>query len=176
MFLLSSYHFFYCEGYLDGATLLDSHTRDEVYEWPSSFVVSKPLIALSSIQALIFKQHNRLDYPSTKVLCHLVSSKSLPMSTSSLQNFSCNSCRCSKSCKLPFSEAFLSSTCPLQLVYSDVWSLPVESFNGYKYYVIFVNHFTKYIWFYPLKRKSEVHDIFIRFKGNVEKFFNTLIV
>lgn len=52
----------------------------------------------------------------------------------------------------------------------------MESFNGIKYYVIFIDYFTKYIWFYPLNKKSSVHTIFIYFKALVEKFFNTSIV
>lgn len=41
--------------------------------------------------------------------------------------------------------------------------------------MIFIDHFTKYIWFYPLKQKSEVKDIFIRFKTIVEKHFDKKI-
>jgi len=46
------------------------------------------------------------------------------------------------------------------------------SYDGFKYYVIFVDHFTKYIWLYPLKQKSHVNDIFVRFKAITEKHFN----
>lgn len=47
----------------------------------------------------------------------------------------------------------------------------VISYDGYKYYVIFVDHFTCYIWLYNLKQKSDVHYIFILFKAFVEKHF-----
>ncbi|RVX04505.1 Retrovirus-related Pol polyprotein from transposon RE1 [Vitis vinifera] len=50
------------------------------------------------------------------------------------------------------------------------------STDNFKYYVIFVDHFTKYIWLYPLKRKSDTHDVFVRFKALVEKFFNRPII
>ncbi|RVW26307.1 Retrovirus-related Pol polyprotein from transposon RE1 [Vitis vinifera] len=52
----------------------------------------------------------------------------------------------------------------------------VYSTDNFKYYVIFVDHFTKYIWLYPLKRKSDTHDVFVRFKALVEKFFNRPII
>jgi len=52
----------------------------------------------------------------------------------------------------------------------------VTSSNGFKYYVIFVDHFTKYLWFYPLTRKSEVLDVFQRYKSIVENYFNQRIV
>ena len=41
--------------------------------------------------------------------------------------------------------------------------------------MIFVDHFTRYIWFYPLKQKSEVKTIFIKFKAIVEKHFDKTI-
>jgi hypothetical protein len=41
--------------------------------------------------------------------------------------------------------------------------------------VIFVDHFTRYIWLYPLKQKSEVKTIFIKFKAIVEKHFDKTI-
>ncbi|KAJ9551582.1 hypothetical protein OSB04_015627 [Centaurea solstitialis] len=58
----------------------------------------------------------------------------------------------------------------------DVWTAPIISYDNFKYYVIFVDHFTKYIWFYPLKRKSDTALTFQRFRALVEKFFNRPII
>lgn len=66
----------------------------------------------------------------------------------------------------------LSSSTPLEIVFTDVWASPVHSIDNFKYYILFVDHFTKYIWLYPLKCKSDVRDVFIRFKALVEKFFS----
>ena len=71
----------------------------------------------------------------------------------------------------------MSSSRPLELVYSDVWGpAPTRSLDGFSYYLIFVDHFSKYVWFYPLKNKSDVSLIFPKFKNIVEKFFNLPIV
>lgn len=70
----------------------------------------------------------------------------------------------------------LLTTRPLQVVFSNVWTSPIISHDGYKYYVIFVDHFTKYIWFYPLKRKSDVQIVFRRYKAIVEKYFQQTII
>ena len=40
-----------------------------------------------------------------------------------------------------------------------MWTSPVSSSDGFHYYVISVDHFTKCIWFYPLRRKSNVHSL-----------------
>ena len=102
----------------------------------------------------------------------MVSSFHLDVSSSSHFNFHCNSCSCNKSHKLPFSVSTLSTSSPLEIVFTDVWTSPVYSVDNFKYYIIFVDHFTKYIWLYPLKRKSDARDVFLRFKALVEKFFN----
>lgn len=60
----------------------------------------------------------------------------------------------------------------LVFIFSDVWTSPTFSIDNYKYYIIFVDHFTKYIWFYPLKKKFDGFDIFQRFRALVENFFN----
>ena len=66
------------------------------------------------------------------------------------------------------------SSKPLEVIYSDVWSSPIFSKDGFKYYVLFVDHFTKYMWLYPLKKKSDVHDVITHFKTLVEFFFWSL--
>ena len=44
----------------------------------------------------------------------------------------------------------------------------VSSFDGFHYYVIFVDHFKNYIWLYPLRCKLDVHSTFVAFKKLVE--------
>ncbi|KAJ9556373.1 hypothetical protein OSB04_010987 [Centaurea solstitialis] len=115
--------------------------------------------------------HHRLGHPQNKVFKQL--SSFLSFNSSSIDN--CNSCRINKSHRLPFHDSSLTSTQPLELIFSDVWCSPVESYDHYKYYIIFVDHFTKYTWLYPMKNKSESLTIFIRFQSLVENFFNTKI-
>ena len=73
--------------------------------------------------------------------------------------------------KLPFSSSTLKSSHPLNIVFSDVWTSPIYSVDGFKYYVLFVDHYTRYIWLYPLKHKSQVKEVFTKFKSLVENRF-----
>ena len=75
--------------------------------------------------------------------------------------------------KLPFQNSTLQSSSPLDIVFSDVWTSPIISEDDFKYYVIFVDHFTRYTWLYPLKQKFQVIDVFTRFKVLVENRFQT---
>ena len=105
--------------------------------------------------------HKRLGHPSDRTLQYLVRHFSLPLSSKSVSSNLCPSCQCSKSHKLPFSESSLKSRGPLDLIYTDVWGpSPIDSMDNFKYYIIFVDHFTKYVWFYPLKKN---HLFFLSF-------------
>ena len=56
----------------------------------------------------------------------------------------CPSCLQGKFCKLPFHLIVHKSVKPFHIIHSDVWGpSPSISVDGYKYYVIFVNEFTR---------------------------------
>ena len=96
----------------------------------------------------------------------------LPISSSSQKETPCSHCFSNKSHKLPFHTNTITSSQPLEYLYTDVWTSPVLSIDNFKYYLIFVDHFTRYTWFYPLKQKSQVKETFIHFKALVEKHFD----
>ena len=49
------------------------------------------------------------------------------------------------------------------------------STDGYRYFVIFLDAYTKYIRFFPLVAKSDVFKIFLQFQALVEWQFATKI-
>ena len=89
--------------------------------------------------------------------------------------FSCSSCSINKSHKLPSVKSSITSSSPLNVIFSNVWTSPVSSYDGFHYYVIFVDHFIKYIRFDQLCQKSNVHSTFVAFKQLVENYFTTTI-
>ena len=105
----------------------------------------------------------------------LSSSQSLTSNSQSLTS-NCNACQCNISHKLSFSISSNVSSYPLEILFSEVWTSLITPVDGFKYYVIFVNPLTKYIWLYPLKKKSDVTNIFCHFRALVEKFFNRKII
>ncbi|GJR00285.1 retrovirus-related pol polyprotein from transposon TNT 1-94 [Tanacetum coccineum] len=53
------------------------------------------------------------------------------------------------------------------LIHYDLWGpSPIVSKDGYRYYVIFVDDFSKFRWFYPLKAKSNFYGVLLAF-GNL---------
>ena len=79
--------------------------------------------------------------------------------------------------KFPFYNSTIKSNAPLEYIYSDVWGhSPKISVDDFQYYLIFGDHYTKYIWFFPIKQKSDVSIIFPKFKKVVEKLFQKPII
>lgn len=153
-----------------GAPILKGKAKEGVYEWPTTSSISAYATTIKSSS----EWHARLGHPSSQILNFILTKFSLPtlsMSSSLL----CNSCSSNKSHKLSFSTSTILSRGPLDVVYSDVWTSPIYSIDGFKYYVVFVDHFTRYVWLYPLKQKSQVAQIFPRFKALVENKFKTRI-
>ena len=59
---------------------------------------------------------------------------------------------------------------PLAILHTNLWGpAPVVSIQGYKYYVSFVDDFTRFTWIFPLKTKDETLQVFKIFKAQVEK-------
>ena len=58
----------------------------------------------------------------------------------------------------------------LEVVYSDVCGpIQTETPGGSKYFVLFVDDWTRKAWAYLIKRKSEVLEVLKRFKTLVER-------
>ena len=119
--------------------------------------------------------HSCIGHPSLHIFCKFLSVLNISFHDDHLCSFSCTSYNINKSHKLPFTKSSITSSSPINVIFSDVWTSPVSSFDGFNYYVIFVDNYTKYIWLYPLRRKSDVHYTFVAFKQLVENYFTTTI-
>lgn len=65
------------------------------------------------------------------------------------------------------------STKPLDLIFSNVCGSPeINSIDVYHYYVIFVDHYTRFTWLFPMKQKSDIQFIFPIFKVKIENLLN----
>lgn len=159
-----------------GALRLEGRLKNGTYVWPKiSTSTPHSLSFASSTSTSMTDWHSCLGHPAFPILKTMLSKFSLPLSSNVLLSKPCNACSMNKMHKLPFSTSILKSSYPLDIVFSDVWRSPLVSINDFKYYVIFVDHYTRYTWLYPLKKKSQVHDVFQRFKALVENRFQTKI-
>ncbi|TXG48817.1 hypothetical protein EZV62_024692 [Acer yangbiense] len=76
--------------------------------------------------------------------------------------------------QLPYPNSTLVTTKPLELVHTDLWGpAPMLSTEGYRYYISFVDSFSRFVWVFPLRLKSEAFNVFVQFHKMVELQFNT---
>jgi histone deacetylase 1/2 len=81
-----------------------------------------------------------------------------------------------KSHQLSYQKSSSQSSFPLELIFSDVWGPACDSFGRNKYYVSFIDDFSKFTWIYLLKHKSKVFQRFHEFQSLVERQFNRKIL
>ena len=119
--------------------------------------------------------HQRLGHANSDILLLLSRNKAIIFNKASSKTV-CDSCHFGKSCKLPFVESDFVSSRPLERIHCDLWGpSTVVSNQGFKFYVIFIDHHTRFSWFYPLKQKSGFYSVFERFKLLVENQFQSKI-
>ena len=86
-----------------------------------------------------------------------------------VQNNLCTAYCMGKAHQLPFFSSDTIYTTPLELVFTDIWGpAPVASSSGARYYIHFIDAFSKYTWIFLLHSKSQVLSIFVQFKQMAE--------
>ena len=82
----------------------------------------------------------------------------------------CIACQCGKQSRLSFPQkSTWRSSHKLQIVHTDVRGPQrTPSLKGSKYYIAFIDDYTRYCWIFFLNFKSEVADVFWKYKTLVE--------
>ena len=93
-----------------------------------------------------------------------------------LQNFDCVPCQLSKQSKLPFSNSSSRASSPFDLFHSDVWgSSPILTIGGSRYFVIFIDDYSRFTWIYVLKNRSELFSVYSTFANMIYTQFSRTI-
>jgi transposase InsO family protein len=116
--------------------------------------------------------HSRLGHPSAKVLSSLSHSFNFNFLSKPVLEH-CHHCLAGKMHQLPFPSSNKQVQSPFELVHSDLWGpSPVVSTNAFRYYLVFVDEFTKFTWVYLLKHKSDTFHTFTQFQAMVHTQFS----
>src|SRR5581483_7356680 len=77
---------------------------------------------------------------------------------------------------LPFNKSVSCSFAPFDLVHSDVWGpSPVSSKGGSRYYVSFIDDYTRYTWVFLMKRRSDFFLVYSNFRALVKTQHSAVI-
>ena len=81
----------------------------------------------------------------------------------------CSGCQYGKAHQLPYKESSFKAKKPLELIHSDLFG-PVKqaSISGMQYMVTFIDDYSRYVWIFFMKAKSDTFSKFQEFKMMVE--------
>ena len=112
--------------------------------------------------------HQRLGHMSERGLNILADRKLLPNLKSEKLDF-CKHCLFGKQSKQKFKTGKHTSKGILDYIHSDVWGpAPTTSYGGSSYFVSFIDDFSRKVWVYMLKKKSDVFTVFKQIRALVE--------
>ena len=129
--------------------------------------------AISSVPSLAL-WHARLGHVSSSRIQQLASRGLLGLV--STENFDCVPCQLGKQPTLPFNTSESISTDIFDLIHSNVWRpSSVSSIGGSRYFVVFIDDYSRYSWIFNMKYRSELLQVYFNFAKMVETQFSKRI-
>ncbi|KAL4585655.1 hypothetical protein LXL04_010278 [Taraxacum kok-saghyz] len=153
---------------LQGKVLLKGDVRDGLYRLHAilnkNHNKASPGVALVGVRTSLQGWHRRLAHPHVPLLRRLVSTFDLPVSSHALPS----------SHRFPLAISHVTSSKPFDLLYSDVWGpAPSFSMNGNRYFLLFIDDHSKFVWIYFLSHKSQVFPTFVQFHKMIKNQFSS---
>ena len=118
---------------------------------------------LSSSSSSFYLWHFHLGHVSGSRLKYLASTRALgKLKTHDISD--CCGCKLAKFSALPFYKSVFVSLAPFDLIHSDVWGpSPILTKGGSRYYISFIDDFTRFCWVYLMKHHSDFFGIYHMF-------------
>ena len=89
------------------------------------------------------------------------------------KSFDCMPCQFGKQTALPFNNNVSHALSPFDIIHSDVWGpFPITTQGGSRYFVIFLDDFSRYTWIYLFKNRSELSQKYHDFSKMIETQFS----
>ena len=167
--------YFVIKDCLTRITLHQGPFKNGLYQFQPFSTSSSISHALVGERTSLDHWHRHLGHPAFQVVQRILSTFKLPVKFN--KNCSpCSVCPIAKGHQLPFYESSSSICNPLDLVYLDVWGpSPILSINGNRYYISFIDAYSRFTWLFPIQNKSDVKYVFISFQTMVNRLFSRKI-
>ena len=96
---------------------------------------------------------------------------------SSLSSIECESCQLGKHTRVSFPKHLDQWTkSPFELVHTDIWGPSrAESTLGFRYFVTFIDGYSRCTWLFLMKTHAKLFPIFQKFQAEIRTQFNTSI-
>ncbi|KAL8143938.1 hypothetical protein V2J09_016970 [Rumex salicifolius] len=156
--------------------ILRCNSQGELYPFvppqPTTPKAASPIL-LHASTAPASLWHTRLGHPGAHFLLHLSSQNLIQFSKFDLSI--CDACQLGKQARLPFYLSNTVSSSPFDLIHCDLWTSPISSVTGFKYFLVIVDDCTHFVWTFPLRYKSETPLHIQQFFQHVHTQFNVTI-
>lgn len=61
---------------------------------------------------------------------------------------------------------------PFELIHAGIWTSPITSPSGYKFYLVLLDDFSHYIWTFSLRQNPTVYDVLVQFSALIQTQFH----
>ncbi|RVX10653.1 Retrovirus-related Pol polyprotein from transposon TNT 1-94 [Vitis vinifera] len=154
--------------------LLKGWLRDGLYEFSSSSPPRAFVTTGSFSDGAIW--HSRLGHPAVPILSKALASCNPSVTLQINKIAPCIICPLAKSHSLPYSLSSSHASHPLALIHTDLWGpAPSTSITGARYFLIFIDDYSRHTWIYFLSTKDQALQSFITFRKMVENQLQTTI-
>lgn len=134
-----------------------------------TLAIRKPINVEANVVTDLKIWHDRLGHASLKCIREMIATGMMPaLKIDTNTQLFCESCMYGKMSKLPFEECERRAFAVGEMWHSDVNTMPVKSWGGHRYYVIFVDDKTGFRYVHFMKHKDEVLKNFIDMVKRVE--------
>jgi len=118
--------------------------------------------------------HRHLGHPGKAALQRLAQSSSIFCSKSTEDSI-CHACQLGRHVRLPFASSLSRAPKPFDLIHCDLWTSPIISVSGFKYYLVILDDCSHFLWTFPLRLKSETFTVLSNFFAYVHTQFGCTI-
>jgi hypothetical protein len=129
--------------------------------------------ALATVASFV-TWHRRLGHLDPDVLSKLSSTSAITC-PQGRDDFLCHAYQLGRHVRLPFPSSSTRALQPFDLIHCDLWTSPVPSVFGYKYYLVILDDCTHYSWIFPLHQKFDTFSTLSHFFAFVYTQFGRTI-
>lgn len=114
--------------------------------------------------------HQRLGHLGFEAL-----SKLIPACNKNELESLCHACQLGRHTRLPFVPSHSRAVKNFDLIHCDLWTSPILSVSGFKYYLIILDDCSHFTWTFPLRLKSDTFQALSDFFAHVRTQFGCTI-
>lgn len=150
-----------------------------LYQFQASPATSSQVahVATSGKPDNVLLWHKRMGHPNFRIMQDLAKANTVMdmglKDFDSKKDYFCSSCTYAKAHRNPFNKRTVErAKFPLEKVHSDMAGpLPVPTLSGCQYFLTFIDDYSRYMFIYIIKRKSELYECYEDFRKKAQNVF-----